>query len=479
MMRVQEIGNYRSSNEEPTTTPVLDKPWSSNRRLTHGNKLFFLGSCFSENIALEMKQLGFTTHSNPWGILFNPLAIAHCLKGLVAQKAFTESDVDVDLTRKDDPLVFSYQLSTKYSAEDTDTLLSKINKSSNEASLHLSEATVCFVTLGTSKCYFLQQQDSDRKVVVANCHRQPSTHFTSRCIDATEVVEALADAVSDVLRYNNKIQIVLTVSPVRHSKDGMVENSRSKATLVCAAHILAGWLVPPLSRNKEGNRIIRIESNIPFAPTSFHPSFHPPTYASHRDVSCLCVVLPKLRVYDRRAARLPLVCMNVIRQYYFYTNKIRNPPQVRRRHDSPIPQRQEIHPAKGFRQVSYPRNYWCVHRGCQDKQEYKSQTFFWTVAVLPNSRRNHSQTHSEYKTTISICWLENAGWVGGSETKKRQRKHDRVTDLTKKMCIKLFTFPNLTERRNHGWRVMLWIIVNQLHKGRWWKQKLSDTELAV
>jgi hypothetical protein len=241
-MRVQEI-NYRSSFEVPTTTPVIDKPWPTERRLTHGDKLFFLGSCFSENIAIDMKQLGFDTHSNPWGILFNPLSISHCLKGLVAQKAFAESDVDVDLTRKgleEEPLYFSYQLSTKYSSAASDTLLTNINESVREASLHLSEATVLFVTLGTSKCYFRQQQDSNKKVVVANCHRQPSTSFTSRCIDVAEVVDALADAVSDVLRCNKEIRVVFTVSPVRHSRDGMVENSRSKATLVCAAHTLTG-----------------------------------------------------------------------------------------------------------------------------------------------------------------------------------------------------------------------------------------------
>jgi hypothetical protein len=262
--------------------------------------------------------------------LFNPLSIAQCLKDMVARKTFVESDVAVDVTREE-PLYFSYQLSTKYSSASAEELLSNINDSVVAASHHLAESTVLFITLGSAKCYFLvQQQDgnndneidsrikqnrnnnsktnneskrvekqvkynkniddkdvndktqqdtsnkrthdntdneingmrqqdehyknndnndnksntnsiSNNKMlgVVANCHRQPSSSFTSRCIDVAEVVDALSKAVADVLHYNEDIRVVLTVSPVRHSRDGLVENSRSKATLICAAHALA------------------------------------------------------------------------------------------------------------------------------------------------------------------------------------------------------------------------------------------------
>lgn len=62
--------------------------------------------------------------------------------------------------------------------------------------------------------------------------------FMKRLLSVTEIVSSLEVAVKQCKDFNPSIQIVFTVSPVRHSREGLIENSRSKAHLLTAVHEL-------------------------------------------------------------------------------------------------------------------------------------------------------------------------------------------------------------------------------------------------
>jgi hypothetical protein len=83
------------------------------------------------------------------------------------------------------------------------------------------------VTLGTAWIYELKETG----VIVANCHQQPQSLFGKRLLTAIEISDALESMELLIHKVNPQAQIIFTLSPVRHTKDGMVENTRSKARL--------------------------------------------------------------------------------------------------------------------------------------------------------------------------------------------------------------------------------------------------------
>eukprot|EP00597_Dinobryon_sp_UTEXLB2267_P005805 CAMPEP_0170066482 /NCGR_PEP_ID=MMETSP0019_2-20121128/6165_1 /TAXON_ID=98059 /ORGANISM="Dinobryon sp., Strain UTEXLB2267" /LENGTH=236 /DNA_ID=CAMNT_0010273587 /DNA_START=323 /DNA_END=1033 /DNA_ORIENTATION=+ len=97
-----------------------------------------------------------------------------------------------------------------------------------------SKKSVIFITLGTTKVHILKENGC----VVANCHKQPGKLFETKVLSLSTIIESLRHAISVCKALNKDIQIVFTVSPVRHTRDGIIENSLSKSTLLCAVHAL-------------------------------------------------------------------------------------------------------------------------------------------------------------------------------------------------------------------------------------------------
>ena len=70
---------------------------------------------------------------------------------------------------------------------------------------------------------------------VANCHRRPAAEFSRRRLSVEEIVETFAKLIEGPLAGK---QIILTISPVRHTGDTLAGNAVSKATLRLAAEQL-------------------------------------------------------------------------------------------------------------------------------------------------------------------------------------------------------------------------------------------------
>jgi hypothetical protein len=196
-------------------------------KISFSDKLIFFGSCFSDEMSLLAKQHGFQVVSNPFGTLFHPLALAQnvldALRGNEEVVIAQNNDVYLD-----------YNCSGKVYAMSELELKKKVISIRNEFKNNLKNASYLFVTFGTAFAYHLNETQQ----VVGNCHKQPAQSFTKRLTKIEEIVSKWNEVFSEIKRFNPKIQICFTVSPVRHLKDGLHQNNLSKSTLHLAINQL-------------------------------------------------------------------------------------------------------------------------------------------------------------------------------------------------------------------------------------------------
>jgi len=195
--------------------------------IDHGSKVMMIGSCFSENIGSKLKEYRFDTQINPFGILFNPISISNGLHFILKRKEYHKKDLFLF-----NDLWHSYDHHGTFSSPDDNVVLEKINSSIQLAHQQLINADCLFITLGSAWHY--RHLKANR--VVANCHKVPGREFDKRLFSTTEIVNHFADFFNSIKEVNENLKIVFSVSPVRHWKDGAVENQRSKSILNLAAH---------------------------------------------------------------------------------------------------------------------------------------------------------------------------------------------------------------------------------------------------
>jgi hypothetical protein len=200
-------------------------PFSASFSISHADKIVSVGSCFAQHLGCRLESLLFPIEVNPFGILYNPISLGRGLQQLQQGYVFSEADIFQQGGRW-----VSYYHHSVFSAPDSSALLSQVNERSVELQQHLLSAKVLMVTLGTAFVFRHRQ----RGEVVANCHKLPASAFERWRLSVAEAVKALQEAVHPLLDQNPDLQVLLTVSPVRHLRDGLVDNQRSKATLLLA-----------------------------------------------------------------------------------------------------------------------------------------------------------------------------------------------------------------------------------------------------
>ena len=189
-----------------------------------------IGSCFTENIGEKLAARRLPVLQNPFGIVYNPLSIAAQLDVLMSEKLFLERDL-VELNGA----YHSWLHHGFYSDEKVETVLNNINTSIKNARLFLKNTKRLFLTFGSATVFQLKTTSE----VVANCHKAPPQYFDRRRLSTTEIVAALSPVLEKLSTQLIDLQIIITVSPVRHLRDGLIENNLSKATLLLAADELA------------------------------------------------------------------------------------------------------------------------------------------------------------------------------------------------------------------------------------------------
>ena len=193
--------------------------------ITHQDKILLSGSCFTENIGEYLKYYGFNVNLNPFGIIYNPVSIFSNLNTMMAKKKYTENDLS-----KRNELFFSFDHHGVFSDTNKDKILETINEQIEIANAHFTDSKYIIITLGSSFVYHHVEQNK----IVANCHKIPNTQFERLLLSVEEIVAAY-NAISHQLKDKT---ILFTVSPVRHWRDGAIENQRSKSILIESIHQL-------------------------------------------------------------------------------------------------------------------------------------------------------------------------------------------------------------------------------------------------
>ncbi len=196
-------------------------------QIDYSSKVLLMGSCFSTNIAEKLSYFKFDNLSNPFGIVFNPIAIEHLIERAVKDIKFTENDIFFHNERWQ-----SFEVHSELSTTDQSVFLEKINAALLVLSAFLKTSSHIIFTLGTAWVYEYLAANK----VVANCHKVPQTEFKKRLLSVAEITESLLRVRGLISAVNPNATIIYTVSPVRHVKDGIIENSHSKAHLITGTH---------------------------------------------------------------------------------------------------------------------------------------------------------------------------------------------------------------------------------------------------
>jgi lysophospholipase L1-like esterase len=195
--------------------------------LDYHSKILLLGSCFSENIGNKLSYFKFQSKQNPFGILFHPKAIENLISRALKEELYTEKELIFKNERW-----HCLDAHSSISAADKNVLLKNLNAALIHTKKQLKEATHVFITLGTSWVYRYLETNA----IVANCHKIPQKEFSKDLLSVAEVSKTLEQCIALLKSINKTVSVTFTVSPVRHLKDGFIENTRSKAHLIAAIH---------------------------------------------------------------------------------------------------------------------------------------------------------------------------------------------------------------------------------------------------
>lgn len=211
-------------------------------QISYTSKIFLLGSCFVENVGEKLDYFKLQNFRNPFGILYHPAALENFLRKAVEGQVYSESDIFFHNERW-----HCFDAHSELSNADDKKLLKSLNNNLKNTQEYLAGATHVIITLGTAWSYHHIESDK----TVANCHKLPQKEFMKQLMSVEEVSDKLKKIKELLAKVNPKLQLIFTVSPVRHIKDGIVENQLSKAHLITAIHNQI---------NKEADHLDRIKA---------------------------------------------------------------------------------------------------------------------------------------------------------------------------------------------------------------------------
>jgi hypothetical protein len=215
----------------------------SSVKLSYRKKSMMMGSCFAESVGTKLQELCFPIDVNPFGILYNPVSIANSIEILLSGKLFKEKDLFFA-----NGLWNSFYHHSRFSNADKNECLIIINNRISQAAKTLRESNLLFITFGTSWVF----EDKGSGQIVSNCHKLPASTFRHYRLNSNQIVDIWIGLIEKILNLNHDLNIVFTVSPIRHLKDGEHENQLSKAVLLVA--------VDELIKHFMGERILYFPS---------------------------------------------------------------------------------------------------------------------------------------------------------------------------------------------------------------------------
>lgn len=211
-------------------TPVTDERCKVG--ISYSDKIMMLGSCFSENIGVQLKNFGFDVCINPFGVLYNPVSVLNSVERMLDIRQFSLEDC-IQIGAGDTRFC-SFSHHTSFAREEAETFLLDANMALEEAAEHFRKCNKVIITLGTSWCF----RHLDRDFIVSNCLKRPAAEFRRERLTVQETAAALqriidlcAACAAEDPGFVPK-QFIFTVSPIRHFRDGAHGNQISKSTLL-------------------------------------------------------------------------------------------------------------------------------------------------------------------------------------------------------------------------------------------------------
>lgn len=199
----------------------------SHAPIDYSSKIVSLGSCFAENMAEKFEYFKFKNTVNPFGIIFNPVSIEKLVSRVINEAKFTENDVFFYNERW-----HCYEVHSDLSTINKEEFLENLNAILQFTHQQLTQSSHIIITYGTSWIYRLKSNNE----VVANCHKVPQNQFNKEILSIESIEESIQNTINLIRKLNPDCQFIFTISPVRHIKDGFVENQRSKSHLISALH---------------------------------------------------------------------------------------------------------------------------------------------------------------------------------------------------------------------------------------------------
>lgn len=204
----------------PPRNPVLD----------YRSAVYTCGSCFALNLGSELQSEGFDIQSHPFGIVYSPLSMLRQFQRMLEGRFYGMEDL-----RLENEIWISYDHHSEYAGTDAQAVLTGMNGALEKGRKALETVGLLLLTFGSARTFFLTENEN---TPVANCHRSPAASFIQAMIDPSELAAAYLDLFAQLRMRNPNLKIVLSVSPVRHLREGLVLNNRSKARLFMLVEVL-------------------------------------------------------------------------------------------------------------------------------------------------------------------------------------------------------------------------------------------------
>ncbi|MFS4483862.1 GSCFA domain-containing protein [Hyunsoonleella sp. 2307UL5-6] len=199
----------------------------SKNLIDYNSDILLIGSCFSENIGDKLEYFKFQNIQNPFGILFQPKAIENLVSNAVEGKVYSDTDVFFNNEQWQ-----CFDAHSKLSSTSKDNIIQQLNTQIKVTASKLKTASHIIITLGTAWVY----RDVKTGHIVANCHKVSQKQFKKELLSINDILNSLHKISEIIKSVNSKVSVIFTVSPVRHLKDGVVENMQSKAHLISGIH---------------------------------------------------------------------------------------------------------------------------------------------------------------------------------------------------------------------------------------------------
>ena len=201
---------------------------NSGEKIHFEDKIFSIGSCFSTEISDLLAKGQLRVLNNPFGTIFNPYSINNAIHKITKAEQYSETNLI-----EYDGIYLSLDHHSSFNSRKLEDCLAKINSEIKYAHQFLNQTNWVIITYGTAFIYEFTPQNK----LVANCHKLPQKFFKKRLLTINEIQDSIKQTISYIKNHiSQNVQVLFSISPVRHTKDGFQENQRSKSRLIDCLH---------------------------------------------------------------------------------------------------------------------------------------------------------------------------------------------------------------------------------------------------